>query len=115
MKTGYFFKNAFINDDKPISYKNEKLYSTPEELVEAILEKAKEEHYESLCEQRDESNEHITPEVDEEEYDSIKEDIMSQVNHCKDALSVCYAIKELLLDYEETCDLFLDIGFTTVF
>jgi len=113
MKTGYFFKDAKINDDNPISYNNEKMYSTPEKLIQAILEKAMKSEFELLCEQRDDLNEHITPEVNKEEYNSIKEEIMNSIKKCKDALSICNTIRTCLYDYEETCGLFLDIGFTS--
>ena len=115
VKTGYFFKNAKMDDTELPVYKNETLYITPEELVWAILEQAIEDEFNVLCEQRDESNEHITPTVDEEEYKSILEDIMTKVKNCKDALSVCDTVKNCLSDYDKTCEMFLDIAYTSVF
>ena len=96
---GYFFKNIKINDTELPVYNNEKLYATPEDLVEAILEKAKQKNNQ----------------VNEKEYKSIQKDIMSKVKKCKDALSVCDTIKKCLDNYEETDTMFLDISYTSVF
>jgi len=105
VKTGYFFKEVMEDETELPTYTNEKLYATPKELVWGILEKVME----------DESNEHITPEVDVKEYESIRDDVLDQIKHCKDALSVCLQIKDCLRVYEQTEELFIDIAYTSVF
>ena len=97
MKIGYFFKNAVINDSEPVSYTNETIYETPADLVWAILEK------------------NIKSFKEYKEYKSIYEDIILNLKNCKDSLSIIKQIKISLLDYKETCELFLDIGFTSIF
>ena len=115
VKTGYFFKEVMEDETELPTYTNEKLYATPKELVWGILEKVMEDEFEILCSQRDESNEHITPEVDVKEYESIRDDVLDQIKHCKDALSVCLQIKDCLRVYEQTEELFIDIAYTSVF
>ena len=111
VKMGYFFKRIYDTEDY-CTYKDEELYSTPKEVVEAILDEAQEHAWEIACDQRDETTEHITPVIDEKPYKEILDDIMKQLGHCGDALAVCKRIKELLQDYDETCDMEIDIAFT---
>ena len=115
VKTGYFFKEVMEDETELPTYTNETLYTTPEELVWGILKKVMKDEFEILCSQRDESNEHITPEVDVKEYESIRDDVLDQIKHCKDALSVCLQIKDCLRVYEQTDELFIDIAYTSVF
>jgi hypothetical protein len=100
VKTGYFFKEIKMDDEYELpTYTNEKLYTTPSELVWGILETVMKEDNA----------------VDLKEYESIRDDVLDQIKHCKDALSVCLQIKDCLRVYEQTEDLFIDIAYTSVF
>ena len=99
VKTGYFFKEVMEDETELPTYTNEKIYATPKELVWGILEKVMEEDNA----------------VDLKEYKSIQEDVLDQIKHCKDALSVCLQIKDCLRVYEQTEELFIDISYTSVF
>ena len=85
IKVGYFWKYIRQNEDYA-TYTNEKIYPTHHQLIESIVQSK-----------------------------TIKDEIIKQVENCKDALEVCEKIKKNLCNYEETCDMEIDICFTCVY
>jgi len=94
LKIGFFWKKIKNNEDYA-SYKDEEIFPSYSELIDSILSDCKD--------------------LNKKEYNCIKQELLDYVKDCKDALSVCDNLKKLLKDYDETCDMEIDICFTSVF
>lgn len=101
VQVGYFWKEIKTNQDYA-SWKGEKIFATPDELLEDFLNHAQKK--EILLYGKVSS-----------EIISIKREIMDAIETCTDSLSVCDMIKKLLSDYNETCYWEIDINFISIF
>lgn len=96
MKIGYFWKIIYNTDEYTI-YRGENIYKGYPDMIYALIESV-----------RNKRN-------SDSYYNEMREEITNKASMCKDALAVCASIKKSLSDYEETCDLEIDICFTHVF